>query len=467
MEVGVACARYADGSVRCWGEADSGALAIEPPPDDEVGDEPGEMPPPLATLGGPVISLSATQGDGGMCAVRASGEVICWGDGQCPPWEYDGDEQYYGGLFGPIAPDDLSGLGYGSDGLSIGEQPGELPPSPIQLGVPATRVSAALGSACIIGDDAALRCWGGSDDGPWPSLGYGALRQRVFVEHFPPPPVNLGVNAVAVYHGTARTCIIGDDALVRCFGIWEHGSLGLPGIGPVPTGASISPPPPVELGTTITQIEGGGARGMCGVGTDGTVRCFGQWYPTVFGGEVIGDDPGEMPPAPVELGPDSISKIAVGAYQVCALSEFGAVRCWGGTPSGTLGYPEIEGPIGDDPGEMPPPELELSGPAGDIFGHPRVAQFCAILDDHSVDCWGEFVRGLEMPPARIGDDPRRDATAASSTLRVARVAPNTRPQLGPLDPVCPPSGSSEPLLDRVGCTPVRCSLHDGAPVVLL
>jgi len=145
---------------------------------------------------------------------------------------------------------------------------------------------------------------------------------------------------------------------------------------------------------------------MCAVGTDGSTRCFGDWSDTVFGGEIVGDEPGEIPPDPVELGPDATVKVASTWYQICTLSEVGDVRCWGGSSGGTWGYPEVDGYIGDEPGEMPPPPIDLGRPAIDIFAHALSAQFCAILDDHSVECWGEQVHGLEASSSlSIGDDP--------------------------------------------------------------
>ena len=405
MGDGVACARYADGLVRCWGVGTSGELGIEPPPGQEIGDDPGEMPPPPATLGGPVISLSSTEGPG-MCAVRETGEVLCWGDGRGETWEYDGDTQYYSGLFGPITPEALGELGYGSDGLFIGEQPGELPPPPIPVGVPATEVSGSAGSACILGTDQTLRCWGrAADYNQWPTLGYGTIYQRVFETEFPPPPVNLGFVPVSVDHNRYRTCILGEDGFVRCFGTSEYGALGQAGTGPVAMGTSIDPPSVVDLGTPITQLDSNPDIGTCAVGTDGTVRCFGAWYTTVFGGDVVGDEPGEMPPAPVELGPDAITKVAAAGIQVCALAETGDIRCWGGQVGYTWGYPDLDGPIGDNPGDMPPPPLDLGRPAIDIFGNSWRTQFCAILDDHSVECWGRMIRGLETSVTSIGDDP--------------------------------------------------------------
>jgi alpha-tubulin suppressor-like RCC1 family protein len=89
------------------------------------------------------------------------------------------------------------------------------------------------------------------------------------------------------------------------------------------------------------------------------------------------------------------------------------VRCWGTNTQGELGYEDRQS-LGDEPGEMPPPDVQLDG---------RVIQIaagwmhtCALLDTRKVRCWGDWrraqlghgykqVRRGRMPPedVPIGD----------------------------------------------------------------
>lgn len=396
-----ACARYADGAVRCWGSSEGGTLGQDPPPAESfIGNDPGEMPPQPASLGGPIVDLPSGEGDF-LCGLRSDGEVVCWGNGQGEFWWDDElGQQAYSGVLGPQ--EFQPGQHWDSSDLRLGDSPGEMPPSPIPLGgVATTHLSLGYSSACAIASDGTLRCWGQSMEwGGWPTLGYGTQILRAYPDHFPPPPVNIGVAAVDVAHSWVRTCVLGEDQFVRCFGRSEYGLLGQAGSGPLATGTSIEPPPIADLGTTVAQISQG-AGGLCAVGTDGSVRCFGPHGAL----ETVGDDPGEMPPPPLDLGPTEIAKV-VTSIQLCSLSTLGEVRCWGGNPT-TYGYGASNEVIGDAPGEMPPPPLDLGGAALDVFASEFSTSLCAILEDHSVVCWGRRVSGLESGPAyeTIGDQP--------------------------------------------------------------
>lgn len=164
-----ACARYADGSVRCWGSGSEGALGLDPPPiDGYVGNDPAQAPQ-LASLGGPIVDLPSSPGPF-HCGLRSDGEIVCWGDGQGPSWWDDelGD-QWYSGVLGPRQPHAWFELE--ESFLMVGDLPGEMPP-PIPLGgAGSTLLSLGSHSACAIATDGALRCWGQAHDSGWPSLG--------------------------------------------------------------------------------------------------------------------------------------------------------------------------------------------------------------------------------------------------------------------------------------------------------
>src|SRR5690606_9911267 len=90
----------------------------------------------------------------------------------------------------------------------------------------------------------------------------------------------------------------------------------------------------------------------------------------------------------VELGGPA-RKISVGANYNCAVLENGIVRCWGQNSIGQLGIGTAIH-IGDDPGEMPPPDVPLP-PAREVAAGNNHS--CAILENGGVRCWGRGFGG--------------------------------------------------------------------------
>jgi alpha-tubulin suppressor-like RCC1 family protein len=93
---------------------------------------------------------------------------------------------------------------------------------------------------------------------------------------------------------------------------------------------------------------------------NGEVRCWGPntWGQLGYGHtNTIGDDELPSSVAPVNLGGKAIH-IAVGYGHTCAQMQDGALRCWGHNASGALGYGHTDH-IGDEPGEMPPPPVQF------------------------------------------------------------------------------------------------------------
>ncbi len=373
-------------------------------------------------------SLAADGLDAGgshSCAVLGAGSVRCWGLG-------------------------ASGqLGYGgTDTIGDDETPASTAPVSVGAGRTVKAIAAGDFHTCAILDDGTVRCWGFGADG---RLGYGNTND------VPDPssvgPVNLsGHAATAITAGPAHTCVILDDASVRCWGFGgggpgfpEDGRLGYgntdnvggtPATTPDKVGA-------VKLGagSRAVAISAGGAH-TCVILDDGTVRCWGigAYGQLGYGNtDDVGDKPTNTPDTvgPVNLGGHKATAISAGglgvgvdagtagAAHTCAILDDGSVRCWGYGADGRLGYGNTRN-VGATPATTP----DTAGPVK--LGPRRTAvaisagqdHTCAILDDRSVRCWGLGTHGRLGYPTldSFGNQPNVGA------------APTTTPDtVGPVD----------------------------------
>jgi len=138
------CAVLADASLRCWGANDAGQLGQARAGD--LGDEPGEMPPPPIAV---TEVVQVVAGADHTCTRHSDGAVRCWGAGAAGQ------------------------LGDGQT-ADLGLDPLTFPPPPIELGGEADLLAASGGdTSCARLRDGSLRCWGANESG---QLGLGFAR---------------------------------------------------------------------------------------------------------------------------------------------------------------------------------------------------------------------------------------------------------------------------------------------------
>ncbi len=369
------CVVFAGQSVRCWGFNVSGTLGHDDV--NNIGDDPNEMPPIATNIGAQVTHI--TGGDRFYCAIDTQRKLRCWG----------------ANLYG--------GLGQGNT-ETHGEEPGDMPAVLVNVGGDVLLADGGDDHICVVLTTGGTRCWGYNLNG---QLGLGNMNHRGDnPNEMPPPSVSLGVGTpVQLAVASQNNCVLLDNGKVRCWGASVSGYGTGQSIGNLP---GQMPPPDVDLGPgTITQIAAGLGH-YCVVFQDGTLRCWG----TNSSGELglghtnhIGDDPGEMPPPIVNVG-GNVVQLSLGHFMSCALLDTGRVRCWGANDSGQLGLGHTNA-IGDEPGEMPPPDLELGGDVSSLMlGHAR-RHNCAIMQDWSVRCWGRGFGGAlgHGSTSVIGDQP--------------------------------------------------------------
>src|SRR5690606_6294413 len=148
------------------------------------------------------------------------------------------------------------------------------------------------------------------------------------------------------------------------------------------------PPPAVALGPgNVVQLSGGGNH-TCARFDDGTVRGWGGGDCGQLGCENdddVGDEPGEMPPAVVDIGLVGAAHVSTGVYFTCVLLLDGNVKCWGTFSDGVLGK-TVTWNIGDSYNEMPPSNVNIGGTALMLDSGRRT--ICVVMPGQEIRCWG-------------------------------------------------------------------------------
>ncbi|MBK8262862.1 MAG: hypothetical protein IPK80_16190 [Nannocystis sp.] len=365
------------------------------------------------------VGFRVAQGAGHTCALLPHGEVRCWGSGTFGrlglgntttlgdgPGELPTPAAIVGGAAADVAIAGsatcvalLSGavrcVGSNSQGelginstIVIGDTINELPPADSAVGKPAKAIFGGSGSFCIIATDNALRCWGDNTDG---QLGLGS--KGVIGDQpgeLPKSDVSVGAGFVPaqVSFGNNFTCARSAVGKVRCWGQNDVGQLGYGNTVYLGDDPGELPTADVNLGGFVTAISSG-VHHTCAVLDGGAVRCWGRNNRGQLGignTSSIGDGGGEMPPAIVNLG-GMAAQVACGNDHSCALLQGGQIRCWGENDVGQLGI-GTTATIGDGPGEMPPAEVTLGGLAFAIYGDTGADSHCALLAGEQIRCWG-------------------------------------------------------------------------------
>ena len=237
---------------------------------------------------------------------------------------------------------------------------------------------------CVVLEGGALRCWGGNEDG---QLGSGDVAEIHAAAEAPVVLEDIRAVAVAEEH----TCALTVDRGVRCWGAGYAGNLGYEN-----DDSLLVPGDPVDLGTMAVDIAATRFSTIV-LGGNARARCFGEGrscgYETT---EIGGDEPGEMPPAELELGAPAVHAVSAGAAHACAVTDNGnAVRCWGYNGGAQLGIgSKGDTFVGDESGEMPPGPVDLPDLGGSWVGVAAGGSHsCAWTSAGQVVCWGNNLSG--------------------------------------------------------------------------
>lgn len=284
------CALVDGGEVWCWGGGEHGYLGSGNTAD--IGDnEPPDAAGAVA-LGGAALQIDSSYEH--TCAVLQEGQVRCWGVGE-------------GGR-----------LGYGNTD-DVGDDETPLAVAPVDIGGDAVAVAVGFTHSCALRTTGDVVCWGENDSG---TLGYGHA-EPIGDDEAPAAagPVSLGGAVVQIAAGGLNTCALLEGGLVRCWGDNAFGQLGLGHQDIVGDDELPSAVEPIDLGGPAAQVVVGDGGQACAWMENGTVVCWGNGLLTGHGdvgGDTcfaidlqdpcdqnmaccLGDAPGEMPPAPVQI----------------------------------------------------------------------------------------------------------------------------------------------------------------------
>ncbi len=333
------CARRASGEVLCWGDNREGQLG-------RGGVVETSTPAPVERLAG---ATSIVAGSHHSCALISNGQVLCWGSNAAGQL---GDGRGRPGMKsnGPVA---VRGL------------------------VDAVSLTAGEAHTCAIRKGGAVLCWGDNRGGQTGNAGRAAWVAPVAVQG--------AREAVALTAGRAHTCALTRERQVLCWGDGSRGQLGDGNRG------RRAEPAPVPGLSTIRELAAWGDH-TCALRPQGDVACWGENRDGQSGASPSGD--GVRPSPGGVAGLRGVASIAVGARHSCARLSSGRVVCWGANDEGALG----DGSVQDRSRATPVKDLQSVRDIALGGDHS-----CALTESRAVLCWGSNRGALlgDLPPPAV------------------------------------------------------------------
>jgi alpha-tubulin suppressor-like RCC1 family protein len=243
---GFACARLADGSLRCWGDNAFGELGEGAPTD-------GPHPTPVTVaITSDVVDVAAGHGYASTCATKKDGSLWCWGEN-------------VRGILGH------TGGGDTSCPVSAPSTPCNGTPSPV-ANFSSFTSSLVSRVTCAKSTSQDFYCWG------YNGLGQVGLGIVDGVDHAIPTLLT-SLKAASISPGYNHTCALDADGAAFCWGYNFWGEIGdgtIRGATACDNGALYCAPRPARV-ANVPKLAGisAGADVTLGLGVDGTVWAWG------------------------------------------------------------------------------------------------------------------------------------------------------------------------------------------------
>jgi len=225
-------------------------------------------------------------------------------------------------------------------------------------------VATGGGHTCVLTDVGGVKCWGHNANG---QLGTNSTATRLTATDV--PGLTSGVSAIAA--SFTHTCALTSAGGVKCWGWNNFGQLGDNSTTQRVTAVDV-----FGLSSDVRAISAGSLH-TCALTNAGGVKCWGA----NFDGR-LGDNSTTQRLTAVDVVglSDGVSAIATGGSHSCALTNTGAIKCWGANRLGQLGDNSTTNRL---------TAVDVSGlTSGVIAIAAGNAHTCALTDAGGVKCWG-------------------------------------------------------------------------------
>ena len=277
-------------------------------------------PASAVAYGGHTDWRTISAGGSHTCAIRATGQLYCWGtDGTGSSfYPLSGYRDWKSVSVGTAHRCAIRGTGYlycwGSDAYGqVGNGSAGAPSKPFRIGSATTwrSVSAGATHTCGIRGTGILACWGSDVDG---KLGNGPSGNASM-------PVQVGsvTSWKSVTAGGSHTCAIRGAGNLYCWGSDSSGQVGNGGA------TNTAVPSPKRISSAAWNSVSAGDSHTCAIRADGLLGCWGSDDSGQLGNGTGGD---RSAPARTTNASDW-KRVDTGDSHTCAFRGTGTLYCWG------------------------------------------------------------------------------------------------------------------------------------------
>ncbi|MFG6439419.1 PKD domain-containing protein [Roseateles sp. LKC17W] len=350
---GHACANTLSGGLKCWGFNSTGQLG-------NASNTNSSTAVDVFGLETGIVSVATAAYS--TCALNQAGAVHCWG---------------------------LNGSGQVGDGSNVNRS---TPVAVSGLGSGVVAISAGWEHMCALTSAGAVKCWGAGSNG---QLGQGSIANS----RTPVDVVGLSSGVLAISTGAYHSCALTSAGAVRCWGGNFSGQLG--------NGTTTNSTAPVAvqgLEAGVVALDAFGEH-SCAITSARGLVCWGLGLSGQLG---QGSNTSSSVPVAVSGLGSGVAAVNAGSYHTCALTQAGAVLCWGFNSNGQLGN-------GSTTRSNVPVAVTGLGSGAVAIG--AGSNFSCALTPSGAQCWGFNNAG------RLGDGSTTDRSTPVTVVNFQAVEP--------------------------------------------